>query len=61
MDVIILNGDSIFDKDDLKSILEYPGYAALVKKVDTPEKYGIFEVNQDNVIQKITEKPPLFI
>lgn len=61
MDVIILNGDSIFDKDDLKSILEYPGYAALVKKVDTPEKYWIFEVNQDNVIQKITEKPPLFI
>jgi|TARA_Y100001960_G_C14094772_1_gene550002 hypothetical protein len=39
MDVIILNGDSIFDKNDLKNILEYPGYAALVKKVDAPEKY----------------------
>ncbi|NVP18097.1 NTP transferase domain-containing protein [Candidatus Gracilibacteria bacterium] len=60
-EVLILNGDSIFDKDDLKEIIKLKGYGVLVKKVQTPEKYGIFKVDNENKILEIVEKPEKFI
>ena len=60
-EVIILNWDSIFDKDDLKEIIKLNWYWVLVKKVKTPEKYGIFKVDNENKILEIVEKPEDFI
>lgn len=59
--VIIMNWDSIFSKKDLKKILELKWFWALVKKVDTPEKYGIFETDEKWFIKKIIEKPEKFV
>jgi len=56
-DVVILNWDSIFDKDDLQKLIKFHGYWVLVKKVDNPEKYWIFSIDVDNNIKKIVEKP----
>ena len=55
-DVIILNWDSIFNKNDLKEILEYKWYWALVKQVPNPEIYGIFKVDNENNVREIIEK-----
>lgn len=60
-EVLILNWDSIFDKDDLKEIIKLKWYWVLVKKVQTPEKYGIFKVDNENKILEIVEKPEEFI
>lgn len=60
-DLIILNWDSIFNKNDLKTILEYKWYGALVKQVGTPEIYGIFKVDSENNIKEIVEKPENYI
>ena len=60
-DVIILNGDSIFPKKDLKKILELDWYWALAKKVKEPEKYGIFKVDEKWFAKEVIEKPETFI
>lgn len=60
-DVIILNWDSIFNKNDLKEILEYKWYWALVKQVPNPEIYGIFKVDNKNNVREIIEKPETFV
>lgn len=57
MDVLIMNWDSIFDKKDLKKILESKWYWVLVKNVPDPEKYWIFNVGNDGNIKEIVEKP----
>jgi dTDP-glucose pyrophosphorylase len=36
-------------------------YGCLVKEVDQPEKYGIFQQNKDGTAKKIIEKPQEFI
>lgn len=60
-DVLIMNWDSIFWKEDLKKICKLDGYWALAKKVDEPEKYGIFELDEKNIIKKVVEKPKEFV
>ena len=57
IDIIIMNWDSIFDKKDLKKIINFNWFWVLVKKVPDPEKYGIFKVDVDWNIQEIVEKP----
>ncbi len=60
-DVLILNWDSIFDKDDLKNIIKHKWYSVLVQEVENPEKYGIFEVDENNFAKKVVEKPEKFV
>jgi dTDP-glucose pyrophosphorylase len=38
-DVLVLSGDSIIDKGDIKKLIKSKHYACLVKKVDDPSKY----------------------
>jgi dTDP-glucose pyrophosphorylase len=38
-DLIVLSGDSIIEKDDLKKLLKSKYYGCLVKKVENPKKY----------------------
>ncbi len=56
-DVILLNWDSIFDKDDIDKIIELDGYWCLVKEVEFPEKYWIFKKSSKWFAEKIVEKP----
>lgn len=61
LDVLILNWDSIFDKKDLKTIIDYNWYWVLVKEVSMPEKYWIFKVDSDDNVKEIIEKPSYFV
>jgi len=57
VDVVIMNGDAILDKADLQSLVQHPGYACLVKKVEDPERYGIFQLSEIGNIKAVVEKP----
>ncbi len=56
-DVVIINWDSIFDKNDLQKLIKFHWYWVLVKKVENPEKYWVFSIDVDWNIKKIVEKP----
>ena len=56
-DIILLYGDSIFEKTDLDVILKLDGYGCLVKQVQQPEKYGIFIQKPDGTAERVIEKP----
>ena len=60
-DVLIMNSDSIFNKQDIKNICEFSWYWALVKKVDNPEIYWIFSIDVDGNILNIEEKPKKYV
>ena len=60
-DILIINWDSIFDKNDLEKIVTYNWYWVLTKKVDQPEKYWICQIKEDNTINRMVEKPTEFI
>ncbi|MFA5917665.1 MAG: bifunctional sugar-1-phosphate nucleotidylyltransferase/acetyltransferase [Candidatus Gracilibacteria bacterium] len=60
-DFLILNGDSIFDDKDLLRLSKLDGYGCLVKKVDNPEKYGIFKLNKNDEVVEIVEKPENYV
>ncbi len=53
---IAMNGDDIFDPADLKALAQ-EDQAALATQVDTPQDFGIFEVDADNRVIRILEKP----
>jgi len=55
-DFIILCGDTIFGKQDIKNIIQKKNSMGLVK-VENPEEYGIVET-QGKQIKKIYEKTP---
>lgn len=60
-DILLLNGDSIFEQKDFDRIIWFSWYGALVKKVDDPSKYGIFKQNENGLALEIIEKPDTFI
>lgn len=60
-DILLINWDSIFEKNDLDKIINLDWYGALVKKVDNPEKYWIFEQNSEWFATQIIEKPKEFV
>ena len=59
--VLILNWDSIFDKSDIKNLINSSNSWVLVKSVINPEIYWICKIDKDNNIQNIIEKPQEFI
>jgi len=61
LDVLILNWDSIFDKEDIKNIIEFSWYWLLVKEVVEPEKYWIFKVDSANNVREVIEKPSEYV
>ena len=55
-DILLLNWDSIFSKEDLEKIINLEWYACLVQEVKEPSKYGIFK-EEEWFATKIVEKP----
>ncbi len=60
-DILLLNGDSIFEQKDFDKIIHFSWYGALVKKVSDPSKYGIFKQDENGIAQEIIEKPETFV
>ncbi len=60
-EILIINWDSIFEKQDLNKIVNYRWYAILTQKVENPSKYWICQIKSNNSINKVVEKPTEFI
>ncbi len=56
-DILLLYGDSIFEKIDLDQLKTLDWYGCLVKRVPNPEKYGVYVQNTDGTASKVVEKP----
>ena len=61
-DCIVINGDDIYDFDDLQKLCAFDGYAVLTKYTDTPEIFGIYQTEPDSTkVIRIIEKPQEFV
>ncbi|MBU3714946.1 MAG: glucose-1-phosphate thymidylyltransferase [Ferruginibacter sp.] len=57
-DVIIVLGDTIAEYD-VKEVIESPYSMLGVKKVDDPRNFGVAEIEEDNSIIRVVEKPAI--
>lgn len=52
---IVLNGDDIYDKKDIKRVLSHK-HAVLAKYVEDPSAFGVF-LDTNGYVEKLVEKP----
>ncbi len=57
---IVLNGDDIYDRIDIKQLMSYK-YAALVRHEEEPSRFGVYIVDEQNRVLNLQEKPKEFI
>ncbi|MDW7680426.1 MAG: sugar phosphate nucleotidyltransferase [bacterium] len=57
---IVLNGDDIYARQDIEALLNYE-YGALVRWEEDPSQYGVFQVDDNNRVINLVEKPKQFI
>ncbi len=57
----IIASDTIYTQTDIDTIAQTPWYAALCQKVENPEKWGIFVLDENENIIKVIEKPQKYI
>lgn len=60
-DFILLNWDTIYNRDDLKNIYTLSWYWCLVKKVQDPSKYWVFKIKEGNLAEEVIEKPEEYV
>lgn len=60
-DFVVLNGDTIYSPSDLEKLYKLDDYGCLVKKVDEPEKYGIFKQDENWYAISVIEKPKDYV
>lgn len=53
---IVLNGDDLYHHDDLKKMIKHE-MAVLVKEVDDPGRFGVMEIDSNDYLIQIVEKP----
>lgn len=53
---LVLNGDDLYDPADLRLLASRPN-AALAQEVDDPERFGIFDIDENNRVLSLIEKP----
>ena len=54
--VMVIFGDNLYAKDDLKKCLAHP-LSILAKEVDNPRAFGILKFDKNHNLQEIIEKP----
>ena len=60
-DCFVLASDTIFHQDDIDTLASHSWYCVLAKQVENPEKYGIFQVEENNRLIQVIEKPQEYI
>ncbi len=53
---IALNGDDLYDPADLERLARRPGLA-LAREVEQPERFGVYEIDSENRVLSLEEKP----
>ena len=53
---LALNGDDLYNPDDLRRLASRPDLA-LAREVDQPERFGVFEIDGDDKVLNLEEKP----
>lgn len=59
-DILVLYWDTIYPQKELKKVIESPEYGCLVKQVENPAVYWIFQ-EKNGYAQKVIEKPSNYI
>lgn len=57
---VAMNGDDLFARRDLEKLVKLE-YGALVKRVDNPNIYGVYQVDTNNKVLNLVEKPKEYI
>jgi bifunctional UDP-N-acetylglucosamine pyrophosphorylase/glucosamine-1-phosphate N-acetyltransferase len=57
---ILLNGDDLYSREDIKKCIEHK-YAILASKVNDFQSFGMLELKEENKLSKIIEKPSQYI
>ena len=53
---LVLNGDDLYKKEDIRELLKYP-YGVLAQKVSDPSRFGVFQMDSQGKLLNIIEKP----
>ncbi len=54
---MVVSGDDLYHPDDLEECVRGTQQSILVKETDTPERFGICIVGQDDFLEGLVEKP----
>jgi len=57
---VAMNGDDLFARQDLEKLVKLE-YGALVKRVDNPNIYGVYHIDDNNKVLNLVEKPKEYI
>jgi len=57
-EVLIMLGDTILNLD-IQQFLDTPNSVLGIKKVDTPGNFGVVEIDEDGLVQRVIEKPQI--
>ena len=57
-ELLIVYGDTIFDVD-WRMLLNTPHSCLAIKKVDDPREFGVAEIQEDNLVKSVEEKPQI--
>ncbi|MEQ1553955.1 MAG: sugar phosphate nucleotidyltransferase [Ferruginibacter sp.] len=57
-EVVIVLGDTIAEYN-VRELIDSPTSVLAVKKVDDPHKFGVAEINEEDVITRVVEKPAI--
>ncbi len=57
---VAMNGDDLFNHADLKELINFD-CAALVTRVENPSLYGVFQVDGNNRVENLIEKPTEYL
>lgn len=57
---VAMNGDDLFTHEDFINLIKFQN-GALVKNVKNPSSYGVYQVDEKNVVLDLVEKPKKYI
>ena len=57
---LVMNGDDLFAREDILRLMDFR-FAALALRVEDPSQYGVIQVDEENRIVNLIEKPKEFV
>lgn len=57
---VAMNGDDLFAREDLEKLVSL-NFGALVKRIKDPSLYGVYQVDENNRVLNLVEKPKEYL